>query len=153
MTSEDIAQDLKFKSSFDQTMITRCLGLAIILFFSDFLGAWVKPSWANLPYMLIPLPVVLPFCFFGGFLALETCDVEIAAGQLRFRRLLKWDSVPLESISRIKLLPAPGVYIRAEHEGRQYRIVFSPHGSQSGPHGRALVKLLQKVCSENAKTQ
>jgi hypothetical protein len=123
----------------------------IIWFFCQFLAPWLSPSWNKLPYMILPLPVVLPFCFAGGFLALNTCDVEIAAGVLRFRRPFAraWRSVPLESISKVRLFPAPAVNLWAEGEGNRYRIIFSPHQDYFGHGSWAVVRFLRGVAKQN----
>ena len=143
-------RDFKFQSSPIATIITRGFGVGIIWFFSQFLAPWLSPSWDKLPYMILSLPVVLPFCFAGGFLALNTCGVEIAAGVLRFRRPFAraWISVHLESISKIRLLLGV-VYLRAEHEGRRYRIIFSPHQDYFGHRPLSVFRFLQEIAKQN----
>ncbi len=154
MITEEAIRDFRFKSSLVATMIVRGFGAAIIWGASEeFFAGWLRPSWDRLPYMLILLPFGLLACFAGGYILFNAREIEIEAGRLRFRRLFEWNSIPLESISKIRLLPAPGAYIRADHEGKRYRIVFTPVNYSLRHRPLSVIKFLRKVREMNADRQ
>ena len=78
----------------------------------------------------------------------SACDIQIIEGQLRFRRVFVWRSVPLESITRVKALQAPAAYIRVDDGGKRYRLVFYPGDfEESSPP--PVIRFLEEACARN----
>jgi hypothetical protein len=144
MSTDKTYRDFKFKSSLVATNLTRCLGLALIFGSIDFFEGWLNPSWDRLPFMILLLPFGLSIWAVGGMFLLSTCDTEILDGQFRFRRFFVWKSVPLESITKIRLLWAPGIYLRIDHAGRRFRLIFNPEDFKARPSPLPVIKFLRE---------
>ena len=151
MSTERTYQDFKFKSSLVATILTRGFGLAVIWVSIDFLKGWLNPSWDRLPYMILLFPFGLFLWAVGGMLLLSTCDIEILNGQFRFRRLFVWKSVPLDSVTRMRLLWAPGIYLKVDYAGKCHRLIFNPEDLKLRPHPLPVIKFLREVCRRNAE--
>jgi len=117
----------------------------------DFLGGWVNPSRERLPYMLALLPIGLSLCASGALVVARTCDVEIADGQFRFRRLLSWESVPLSAIAKVRVLLA--VWVRLDYGTHALWICFSPENYKAVLHPLPIVGFLRQLCAANRAKQ
>jgi hypothetical protein len=152
MLTDTAIHNFTFRSSLLGTNFTRCFGLAVIWVSFDFLRNWLSPSWSMLPYMLILAPVGLLLFLVGAGLLIFTCDIEIVAGRLRVRRLFAWKSVPLESLTRARVLLGV-VYLRIDQPGECTRVVFSPEDYKLRPHPLPIVRFLREVCEKNPENR
>lgn len=152
MLTDTAIHDFTFRSSVLGTNLTRCFGLAVVWVSLDFLRNWLSPSWSMLPYMLILAPVGLLLLSVGAGLLVLTCDIEIVAGRLRVRRLFAWKAVPLESLTRVRLLLGV-VYFRIDHSGECSRVVFNPEDYKVRPHPLPIVRFLREVCEKNTENR
>ncbi len=153
MLSDEALREFKFRTSPVATNCARGFGLILVLISYDFLGGWLRPSLDRLPYMLLLLPFGLLLCSVGIAVFTNSYDIEILDGRLRFRRLLSWKSVPLESISVARYVPVRMVlYIRVDHNGARYRIFCSPHDYKlRTPSGRSVTAFLKEVSRRGAR--
>jgi hypothetical protein len=149
MAIEEAPQEFTFKSSALATVITRCFGLLVMWVSVDFLGAWLNPSWDRLPYMLLLFPFGFLLLAAGGLLLLGTCDIEILDGQFRFRRLFIWNSLPLTSITRMRLVLGTGI-VRLDYAGKCYRVIFNPEDFRVRAHPSPVINFLREACNQNA---
>jgi hypothetical protein len=133
---------------FVTTLVTRNGGLAMIFISYEILHGWLHPSLDRLPYLLLGLPFGLFLLALGALYVFNSCQIEIYDGQLRFRRFSAWQSVPLDSIATIIVLPA-GIYLRAKHAGKCYRLVFSGEDLRVYWGRTPVIGFLQEVCKRN----
>ncbi len=150
MPIQNAPQDFRFKTSLLATTLGRFLGLMLIWGSSDFFRGWFNASRAKLPYLIILLPFDLCLLAAGSALLIGLCDVEIAEGQFRFRRLFVWKSAPLSAVSRVRLSPA-GVYVRLDYAGERYRVTFIPEDFKVRWYPLPIVRFLREVCKRNAE--
>jgi hypothetical protein len=154
MSTGGTDQNFKFKSSLVAAIITKCFGLALMWVSIDlFLGGWISLSWHKLPYLVLLLPFGLFFLGAGAAFLLNTYQIEILDGQLRFRRFFTWESAPLDSITSFRQLPAPGLYMRVDHDGKRYRMLFSPEDYKMQPYPLPIIGFLREVCQSNEQSQ
>ena len=149
MVSEKTLSDFRFKSTFVATIVTRCFGLVLLWFSFEFLDGWRSPTWNNLPYLVIVLPLGLSILAAGSMFLFYTCEIEIVDGRLHFRRFLRWQSVPLESITSIRSPWAPGCYLKVDYAGKHSRIIFSPEDFKPRAHPLPVISFLRDLCRLN----
>ena len=148
MIIDKTRQDITFKSSFLVSILIRCFGLMLISLSLDLLKGWLHPSWDRLPYMLLVLPVGLFLWVVAGTLLLYAAQVQILDGQLRFRRILAWEAVPLSSITNARPW-GPVIYLRASYGGKRLRLFFNPEDFKVRLHDLPIIEYLQEVCKRN----
>jgi hypothetical protein len=140
-------QHLKFKSSFLASILTKCFGLMLILTSLDFLGGWLHLSWSKLPYLLLFLPLGLSLSAVGGMLLLCTAQIQILNGELRFRRFLTWEAVPLNAIREVRSRGL--IYIRVSYGRKRWRLLANPEDFKPRLYRLPIDKFLREVCSRN----
>jgi len=146
MSSKQAFKDFKFKSSLLASILTRGLGLMVILVaIYNFTPSWHKPS------SMILLPFGLLIAAVGCTLLLRGCDFEIFDGQFRFRRLFTWKSVPLESITVVRPGWIPGMHVRVDYAGKRYRLIVFPEDFKLHLYSPPVIEFLQDVCRKNAE--
>jgi hypothetical protein len=150
MPIETTYRDFKFRSSMLVTiLVTRNGGLAMIFISYQILRGWFHPPLSRLPYLILGLPFGLLFLALGALYVFNACQIEIRDGQLRFRRFSAWQSVPLDSIASIIVLPA-GIYLRANHASGCHRLIFSGEDLKVYWGRAPVIGFLQEVCKRNA---
>jgi hypothetical protein len=153
MPTETDYKDFKFKSSLEAAFIMKGLGLMIAWVSFDFRDLWwLHPSWDQFLHFIGGLPIGLPLLALGAILMLNSCQIEVADGQFRFRRLIAWHSVPLESVTSVRRTFV-GTYIRIDHAGKRHRLFFHPKGENRHWLARSpVVSFLQDVCRRNKES-
>ncbi len=152
MSIETTYKEFRFKSSWIATVVNKSFGLGLIwISFDSFLRGWLQPSLERLPYMILLLPFGLFLLAVGAMFVLNSCQIEILDGQLRFRRFVTWQSVPLDSITSMRLLWAPGSYLKVIHAGKCHRLIFSPEDYKMYWRRSPVIQILQETCKRNAE--
>jgi hypothetical protein len=150
MPIQNAPEGFRFKTSLLGTIFGRFFGFMLIWLSMDFLRGWLSPSWVNLPWLIITLAFGLLLLSWGSALLIGACDIEIADGQFRFRRLWVWKSVPLSAVSRARLW-FPGVYVRLDYDGERHRLIFFPEDFKVRWYPLPTVRLLREVRRRNAE--
>jgi hypothetical protein len=149
VSTDETYKEFKFRSSLAvTTFVARNCGSAWIFFSFLLLDGWLHPSLAKLPYMILSLPFGLVFLAVGALFVLNSSQIEIPDGQLRFRRFVAWKSVPLDSIVTIIRLPG-GIYLRLNHAGETYRLIFTSEDFKMHWRGSPVIGFLQEACKRN----
>lgn len=150
MSTEKTTQDFKFESTLLAVILAKCFGLMLVwVSFDTFLIGWLNPSWDRLPYMIILLPFGLFLWAVAGVILYGYCYIQILDGQFRFLRFFTWTSLPLESITRMRV-SGHGIYLRLDHAGKRYQLIFAADNFRLGPSPAPVVQFLREVCSRNA---
>lgn len=124
-------QDFRFESTLLATLLPKCMGLMLIWISIDGLKVWLHPSRDRLPYMLLLIPIHALLWAAGGALLYGICYIQIVEGQFRFRRFFVWTSVPLESITGMRLLRVVGIIsLKVDYGGKRHWLIFYPDNLQ-----------------------
>ena len=143
-------REFTFKSSINAAIMPWGGAFALILVSVDFVGGWIHLSWERLPYMILVSPIPLLLWATAAKLLLGSRQIQIADGQLRFRRLVRWTSVPLKSISGMQTRWF-GIVLTVEYQGKHYWFFFNPEDHKVGPSPPLVIQFLGEVCRRNAE--
>jgi hypothetical protein len=149
MSIEKRQQDFRFKSTAGGKIVFWICGTAPILLSIGLYFVFLAPRELTGEGLLVVVAVEASLWIFGCMILFSACDIKLLEGQLRFRRVFVWRSVPLESITRVKALEAePAVYIRVDDGGKRYRLVFyAGDFEESSPP--PVIRLLEEACARN----
>jgi hypothetical protein len=150
MPTETDYKDFKFKSSLEGMAVLKAIGVTLAWISFDFTDLWwLHPTWGQFLRFIAGLPIGLPLLALGAVLVLNSCQIEVADGQFRFRRFIAWESVPLESVSSVRRTFV-GTYIKIDHAGKRNRLFCHPKGEDMPRLARSpVVGFLQEVCRRN----
>lgn len=150
MAMDKSLQDFQYQSSLGGLFYLWCCALTLLFWpFGDLRTPIVSEHWGS--FLLLDLPYRLIRLALGCMILNGASDVQIANGEFRFRRLLNSKSVPLKSIDRVRRLWLPGtLYVRVDHGGKRYRLIFCPGEFRLGPSIPPVVQFLREACKRNA---
>lgn len=148
MCIEKRQQDFRFYSKLRGKIVFWICGIATMpLSYGLLLLIRRTPELTGRP-LVAALSVEVSLWILCCVILFSACDIQILDGQLRFRHLFVWRSVPLESITRVQTLRAPAVYVRADYGGKHYRLIFYPGDFlESSPP--PVIVFLEEVCRRN----
>jgi hypothetical protein len=141
-------QDFRFKSTAGGKVVFWICGTAPILLSIGLYFAFLAPRELTGESLLTVVAVEASLWIFGCMILFSACDIEILEGQLRFRHVFVWRTVPLELITRVKALQAPAAYIRVDDGGKRYRLVFYP-GDFEESSLPPVIRFLEEACARN----
>jgi hypothetical protein len=152
MATETPYESFKYKSTGRGEVLLKVVGLMIIWSSRDDFSWWLHPSFELLPHLFVGSVFGLLFVAAGAMLLLNSCQIEILEGQLRFRRFFAWQSVPLGSVTSMRLLWVL-VYLRIDYGGRRRRLIFAPASYKFRWTGHPVKRFLREVCKRNAESR
>lgn len=145
MGTEKTDRDFEFHSPLSGILFLWLLGIGPVLYAIDFIpawgvkgGNWVPPDLAYRLFLLV----------WGGMVLNSVSDVEIRDGQLRFRKYLYSKSVPLQSVTRVRLVFGI-LYLRVDDAGKRYRMIFYSESFWPGVSPPPVIGFLRDVCRRN----
>ncbi len=144
-------REFEFTSTISGVVILKGSGLALICLTGGYVESWMHPSWSKLPYLILLCPIALFLWAAGIIFLLGACQIQIRHGQLLFRRIFSWRSVPIESITTVKARWF-GVDVTADFEGKRHRFFFNPEDLWIGPSPPPVIQFLEEACRRNAGT-
>jgi hypothetical protein len=150
MCIERISQDFNFKSGAGGKILLWLCGIAPILLSVGVLFLILSPPRLTGEYLLSAVLFELILWVLGFAILSSACEIEILDRRLRFRRLVTWRSVPLKSVTRVRILQAPGIYVRVDYRGKHYRLLFYP-GQYEESHAPHVIEFLEEVCDMNTR--
>jgi len=148
MSMEKSQQDFKFKSTLGGKILLWLCGIAPLLFSVVYFLAFLEPPRVTGEAFRAACAFEAILWIFGCLILLTACEIQILDGQFRFRRVFFWRSVPLEAISRVWALRPAGVYVRVDHGGKRYRLIFYP-GDYEESSPPSVINFLERVCTRN----
>lgn len=150
MTTDTTYENFKYKSTWRGALLLKAFGLMMIWSSRNDFSWWLHPSFEVLLHLIVGSVFGLLLLAGGAMLAINSCQMEILDGQLRFRRFSAWQSVPLDSVTSMRLLLVL-VYLRIDHIDRRHRLFFAPSSYKFYWSGHPVVRFLQEVCKRNAE--
>ena len=150
MPTETTYESFKYKSMWEGSLVLKTFGLMLIWSSRDYLGWWLHPSFKLLPHLIVGSVFGLVFVAAGAMLVLNSCQIEILDGQLRFCRFFAWQSVPLDSVTSTRVLLVI-TYLRIDHAGQRHRLFFTPASYEFHWTGPPVNRFLREVCKKNAE--
>lgn len=150
MSFEKTSYDLEFRSTLGGKILLWLCGIAPILLSTLLFVAFLVPPQVTGRNLVSVVVFELILWVLGCAILFSACEVQIVDGQLRFRRVFVWRSVPLDSITRVEALRAPGVYVRVDYWGKRYRLIFYPGGYERS-YRPPVVEFLEEVWRRNTE--
>jgi hypothetical protein len=141
-------QGFRFHSPLRGKVVFWTCGIVALLVSIGLFLLFIAPRQLKGENLYAPVLVVASLWLLGSVILVCARDIDIRKGELRFRRFFSWKSVPLASVARVQALQAPAVYIKLDHDGKHYRLVFYP-GDYEESAPPPVVVFLQDVCRRN----
>jgi hypothetical protein len=136
MAVEKIPEEFEFHTTMAATYGLRSIGIGPIVTSTIVFARSLMPSGAVKPFSIGDIPFHLFLWVLGSVIFSSVCDIQILRGQFSYCRLFAWRSFPLDSITRVRRVFGPVVYVRVDLAGNHYRIVFCLGGDKLGARRR-----------------